>query len=318
MSELTLRNTLPRSPDRLSVFNDSTVSAEWRGYGFGSLAAFIWGCYLAFSSVGVNAGLDAFDLAFLRYVPAGLVLAPWFLRHDPLRLSGIGWFRGLSLVMLAGPLFVLTGSSGFGFAPLAHSAVIQLGTVTLAGILLSVLMLKERLGIAQVIGIAAMIAGLAITAGPGLLTGGSQAWKGDLLFIAAGLMWALFTVLQRRWRVDPLGATAVVSALSALAYGSTYLILRGPNRILSIDPLLVATEVAVLGVLAGVVALFAFGRAVSLLGAGRAALFPALSPAVAILAGIPLTGATPSAGQVAGLLALTTGLLVAMQRVGAK
>jgi drug/metabolite transporter (DMT)-like permease len=61
------------------------------------------------------------------------------------------------------------------------------------------------------------------------------------------------------------------------------------------------------------VALFAFSRAVQDLGASRAALFPALSPGVAILLGIPVTGEVPSLIQLTGLAILTMGLVVAVR-----
>ena len=107
------------------------------------------------------------------------------------------------LALLAGPLFVLVSTAGFAFAPLAHGAVIQLGTVTLMGTALAVAFLDERVDIARAVGLAVIVAGLAITVGPGLSDGGSQAWKGDLLFAGAGLTWALFTLLQHRWSADP-------------------------------------------------------------------------------------------------------------------
>jgi drug/metabolite transporter (DMT)-like permease len=42
-------------------------------------------------------------------------------------------------------------------------------------------------------------------------------------------------------------------------------------------------------------------------------LFPALSPRVAILLGIPVTGEWPSAIQLAGLGVLTVGLVIAVK-----
>ena len=51
-----------------------------------------------------------------------------------------------------------------------------------------------------------------------------------------------------------------------------------------------ATQALVQGLLSGVVAVFAYGRAVARLGAARAAVFAAMVPAVAILLGIPVAG----------------------------
>jgi drug/metabolite transporter (DMT)-like permease len=286
---------------------------ERRGVIFGLLAAVIWGGYLAVTRQGIGAGLAASDLAFLRYATAGAVMLPWLIQHNVASLAGVGWRRGGVLAILAGPLFVLVGASGFTFAPLAHSAVIQLGTLTFMAVTLSALLVGEVPGRRQVAGLVIIITGLAVTAGPGLAAGGSAAWKGDLLFAAAGSMWALFTVLQRRWRISAMAATAVVSVLSALFYVPGYLAWRGLLPILQAGPAVVVQQAIVMGILSGVVALFAFGRAVEHLGPGRAALFPALAPAIAILAGIPLTGEIPNAIQITGLAILSLGLLLALR-----
>ena len=64
--------------------------------------------------------------------------------------------------------------------------------------------------------------------------------------------------------------------------------------------------------LAGVAAMLCYTRAVQLLGAGRAAIFPALVPVTAIVVGIPLTGEFPTPSQFAGLAVVTLGMLVAL------
>jgi len=170
-----------------------------QGLAFGLLATVIWGGFLVVSRYGVGAGLRVTDLAFLRYLTAGLILLPWLLRHSPYRLAGVGWRKGASLAFLAGPLFIIVGASGYRFAPLAHAAVIQLGMLTLVSMLFAALVLGERPTLKRLAGLAIVVVGLAVTAGPGLLRGSSTAWIGDLLFALAGSMWALFSVLQRRW-----------------------------------------------------------------------------------------------------------------------
>jgi drug/metabolite transporter (DMT)-like permease len=284
-----------------------------QGLAFGLLATVIWGGFLVVSRYGVGAGLRVTDLAFLRYLTAGLILLPWLLRHSPYRLAGVGWRKGASLAFLAGPLFIIVGASGYRFAPLAHAAVIQLGMLTLVSMLFTALVLGERPTLKRLAGLAIVVAGLAVTAGPGLLRGSSTAWIGDLLFALAGSMWALFSVLQRRWGVAPLAATAVVSVLSAVVYAPVYLATEGLRIFGTISPTVLLVEIVAQGVLSGVVALFAFSRAVQDLGASRAALFPALSPGVAILLGIPVTGEVPSLIQLTGLAILTMGLVVAVR-----
>lgn len=295
------------------VTYSSQAGRERYGLVFGMSAAVIWGGYLAVTRLGVAAGLTAADLSFLRYTTAGLIMLPWLLRHQPLSLGGIGWFKGAVLALLAGPPFVLVGASGFNYAPLAHSAVIQLGSLTLMGIMLSVIITRERTTRRRLLGVAIIITGLAVTAGPALLDGSSDAWKGDLLFATAGSMWALFTVLQLRWKTTPMTATSVVSVLSGLVYSPAYLATHGLSNLLRVDGSMLILQTIVLGVLSGVVALFTFSRAIEYLGAARASLFPAFAPAIAILIGIPLTKEIPTLWQVVGLVVLSAGLLLAIK-----
>ncbi|WP_182849699.1 DMT family transporter [Pelagerythrobacter aerophilus] len=290
------------------------LTRDQEGYIWGAIAALIWGGFFAYSRLGIEAGLNAADLAFLRYGTAGALMLPWLLRRDVRSLGGVGWLRGAVFALLAGPLFVLVSAAGFAFAPLAHGAVIQLGTVTLMGTVLARAFLDERVGIMRAIGLAVIVAGLAITVGPGLLDGGSQAWKGDLLFAGAGLMWALFTLLQHRWSADPMATTAAISVLSLLVYAPAYLLIRGPQALIAAGPFMVMEFAIVLGVFSGIVSLFAFGRAVSCLGAARASLFPALAPGVAILLGVPLAGEMPTLTQVAGVVVLTAGLMLSIRQ----
>ena len=64
------------------------------------------------------------------------------------------------LTLLAGPLFILIGSTGFRFAPLAHGAVVQPAALTLGGVLLGAWVLKDRLTPMRLAGAAVILAGL--------------------------------------------------------------------------------------------------------------------------------------------------------------
>jgi drug/metabolite transporter (DMT)-like permease len=178
--------------------------------------------------------------------------------------------------------------------------------------LLAVLVLKDRPTSAHLIGIAIILAGLGFIAGPGLLAGSALTPVGDLMFTTAGLMWAAFTVLTRRWGVSAMQATAAVSTVSAALFVPAYLAFIGVGRLAGIAPTMLVAQVLVQGVLSGVVAVIAYTRAVQLLGPARAAIFPALVPAIAILIGIPVTGEIPTVPQMIGLAAVTLGLCVTM------
>jgi drug/metabolite transporter (DMT)-like permease len=70
------------------------------------------------------------------------------------------------------------------------------------------------------------------------------------------------------------------------------------------------------GGLQGVITMLAYGQAVLLLGVSRAVLFPAIVPAVSVIAGIPIVGEIPGVLQVTGLCIVTFGLLVTIGVVG--
>lgn len=281
-----------------------------RGYVLGCLAAIIWGGYLVSSRRGIAAGLAPADMAFLRYVVAGAVMLPFLLRHQPLGLAGVGWRKGLMLACLAGPPFVLVGASGFRFAPLAHAAVIQLGSVILFSTLLAAIALRERPGPAGLLSLSLVLLGLFVTAGSGLVGGLPGAWRGDLLFALAGMLWASFTVLQRRWQLSPVAVTSVVCVISAVVYGPLHAALVGFDQMRRVATAVLIEQMLVQGVLSGAIAMLAFAAAVREVGAARAALFPALAPGVAMLLGAFLTGDRVSALHVIGLVLLTSGLLV--------
>lgn len=283
-----------------------------KGIALGLVAAAIWGSYLAMAKAGVSAGLGASDIAFIRYGVAGLVMLPWLMRHGMRTCAGVGWSRAAVLAALVGPLFILVGVGGYSFAPLAHGAVLQPGALTVGSLILAAVFLGDRPTVGRIVGIGVILGGLVVIAGPALLAGKSLTPLGDAMFVVAGLMWAVFTILTKRWSIAPLPATAAVSVLSAAVFTPAYLATVGWERLLAVPVNMILAQVVVQGVLSGVVAVIAFSRAAQLIGAARAALFPALVPAVAIVLGVPIAGEIPTALQLAGLGVVSVGLLIAL------
>jgi drug/metabolite transporter (DMT)-like permease len=285
-----------------------------RAGALGLCAALIWGSYLAISKAGVNGGLTVFEIALFRYATAGVLMLPWMARHRALSLGGVGWMRGSILTLLGGPFFVIVGVAGYTFAPLAHGAVMQPAGLTLGSIGLGAILFRERIPRQRLAGILVMFSGLAFITGPNLLSGTSLTPLGDALFVSAGLMWAGFSILNIRWSIEPVAATAAVSVLSALIYVPVYFAAFGWHRLLAITMTTLAIQIFVQGVLSGVVAVLAFATTVQLIGPSKAAVFPALVPAAALLVGIPVTGERPTLPQAAGLCVVTFGLLLAISR----
>jgi len=287
------------------------VTPEWRGLALGASAALVWGLYLALARQGVSAGLSPVDIAAFRYVTAGLVMLPW-LWFGWRQVRTIGLLRSLVLTALAGPPFILFGVGGYLYAPLAHGAVIQPAVVTVLSMVLTALVLGERPTPARIVGVTVIIAGIVIIAGPGLFAGGSLAPIGDAMFATAGALWAVFTLQSRRWQVPPVAGTAVVSILGGAVMAPVALLTHDLDHYVALPASTLVIQILVQGVLTGVVSVIAYTSAVRLIGPARAAIFPALVPASAILVGIPVAGEWPTALQIAGLVTVSTGLLIAI------
>ena len=281
---------------------------------FGAAAAIIWGSQLTMSRAGAGYGLDGFDIAALRGGVAGIAMLPWLLTRKRYgKGSGLcSWPHALGLALAAGPLFMVASMAGFHYAPLPHGAVLQPSMMVLTSMGLSALLLGEALRPRRLIGAAIIVIGLTLIAGPAILQGDRLTPIGDALFLFAGALFALYSVLSRRWNVGPMHATGSVTVVAGALFLPPYLVFHGLGNLLALPwPMLVA-QILVQGLLTGVLSLIVFGRAIQILGAGRATLFPALVPGAAVLLGIPVVGEWPTALQAGGLAVVTAGLVFSL------
>jgi len=292
------------------------LSPAAAGLAWGLLAAAIWSVYTVLARLGIKSGLTPLDMTLLRFAPGALVMLPFVWRWGLRDLAGIGWRRGVVLAALSGPVFSLLMMTGFAHAPLAHGAVIAPAFQMLTGIGLSAWLAGTPATRETVTGAAFVLLGLAFMGGDALLhAGGGAVLLGDALFAAAGCSWGLFGALSRRWRVDAVRVTGVAVLLAFAMFAPLYAALADPRALLAAAPGFVALQAVAHGLGAGLVAVLAYSRAVVLLGPGRAAFFGAMVPGAASLLAIPVLGEVPTALQVAGLLAVVAGLLLAFGAV---
>jgi drug/metabolite transporter (DMT)-like permease len=276
------------------------------GVACGTAAAAAWAAGMVAARHGIDIGFSPADLTFHRFLWSGLALLPLVL-HAPLHnLGGVGWGRAITLTILGGPGLALISYSGFLMVPLGHGGVIQPSCAALGGLLLATLVLKEKLPAARALGALLIVLGLAVIGGEALATIGGYGFIGDLLFALAGLFFATFGMLLRRWRVTPMHATAVIGVVS-LAAVPVYLVLFGLAGLLARGPWDNLLQAVVQGIIAGPGAIYLFTRSVELLGAGRAAVFPSLVPGFTMLIGYLLIGEVPSVAQLVGLAIVFAG-----------
>ena len=263
---------------------------------------------------GIIGGLAADDMIFARFLVAGLVMLPLLLYWGLSDLGGIGWRRGLALLLTGGPLFALLQTGGYACAPLAHGAVIAPSTVTIVSTIGAGLLLGEVLTRAHILGSALVLAGIAMISWQSIIesTVGASVWIGDALFFVSSLFWASFTILLRHWRLDAIKATAIVAVLSMCVIVPIYLTVRGTDHLMALPLGALIVQGAVQGLVQSIITIMAYARSVALLGVSRAVLFPAVVPALSVLIGIPFLGEVPTPLQIAGLTTVSLGMIVAV------
>ena len=276
-------------------------------------AAVGWAAGFVAAKHGIGIGFSPADLAFHRFFWSGLLLIPLLLRNGIGDLGGIGWGRGLAMSILSGPPQSIMAYTGFMLVPLGHGTTIQPACAALFGLILATLVLGERPTAQRIVGAAAIVVGLLVFGAESLATIGSHGVGGDLLFASAGLFWAMFGTLLRLWRVAGMRAVAAVGAWSLLIFVPLHALFVGYSGMIRMGLAENLLQMGAQGLLAGVLPIYLFARAVILLGAGRAATFPALVPVFSLIIGYLALGAVPSIAQVVGLAIVVVGFRFALR-----
>lgn len=294
------------------------ISAETKrlagGLAIGLLAAFIGALYVVFARWGIQHGAAPTDLTALRFGVAGIVLLPLLVLRlwaEPGLLTG-KWKVWLAVSVLAGTPFGLLMFGALQFAPASHAAVFPFAAMSIMGMLISALVLGDRLTLRKLVGISVVLGGLVLISGIRADSFSMGGLVGDGMFILAGTLWAGFGILLRRHRLDPLLATAVIAVSALITFVPVYLWQTGGAGLLALDPTVLAVEAVVQGLIAGTGTLFTFARMVAILGPSRAAIFPALAPGLAALIAWPILGVIPGPVEVLGLATVIAGLLWAV------
>jgi drug/metabolite transporter (DMT)-like permease len=283
------------------------------GMACGAGAALCWALGFVATRHGLKIGFTPPDLLMHRFLWSGMAFLPLVLHAGIGNLGGIGWGRGLVLMVLGGPVMSLISYTGFLFVPLGHGSVIQPSSATLGGLLLAAVFLRERVPPSRIAGGVVIVGGLAVIGAESIGHIGSHGVFGVLLFVVTGSMFAVFGTLLRHWRVNAFSAATVISVLS-LALLPVYAVFVGFARVAAFGWWENALQALAQGILAGPAALYLFAYSVQTIGVARAAVFPATVPALTILSGWLLLGEPPTALQAAGLVTVLFGFYLAQRQ----
>src|SRR5439155_10406389 len=165
----------------------------------GFAAVSIWASWSVFTRLAVTTGLDAWDIAALRFGVAGLLLSPVFVQRGLAR-ERLGW-PGLAVIIAGlGAPYALVAAGGLHFAPASDQGALNPGCMPLFVALIAAIFLGEKLSSPRKLGLSLILAGAFIIIGWHASTGG-ETWGtsrpfGDTLFLCASFLTACFTVVM--------------------------------------------------------------------------------------------------------------------------
>jgi drug/metabolite transporter (DMT)-like permease len=284
------------------------------GLAFGLAAAFAWGAQAVVARSGTVAGYTPLDLAALRYIAAGLVLAPFAWRARQ-ALAAIGLKRLVVIAIAGGAGNALLFSWGLVHAPASHGGTIAPITAAIMGAVLGIPLLREWPTRGRVVAIGVIVLGVALIGWDGIGGEHPGAWRGDLILLCAGTSWAAFTLLLRRWRVPALAGNAAVCCLSALMLVPVWLML-GMGSVPGQPIGMTLLQMVAQGLIASALATTLYARAGELLGATRTACLTALVPVMAVMLSVMVLAEPLGWAKLAGVTLAVGGMLVAVVFTG--
>lgn len=264
---------------------------------------------------GVTTDLAPIDLALVRFLMPGLVLAPLWLRIGLLP-RGVSPIAILMMVVGGGLPFSLIMIAGARFAPVAHMAVFLQGVMPLMVGALAVLFERERLGSERLAGYGLILAGVLCLSYLSLTDLSIGTWRGDLLFLAAALAWAVYSVAMRRAGLSPWASTAVVNGWSMLLVAPVWLVFQ-EGTLPAADPADVALQVVWLGCINGLLGLWVYAYAVATLGSVPASAMGASVPVLSAVGGWLVLGETVTGPGMVGIVLTSLGVAVSSGALGA-
>lgn len=266
----------------------------------------LWSSFALSTRALETTGMTMGDAAIVRFGVPAIALAPWIPRTLR-RLRGER-VRVIALVLLAGLPHFLLFAWGAHLTSAALTGLLVPGTVPLFVTLLLFLAFRSSVSRRRLIALGAIVVGIAVSA---TLTGGPAGPDGIAVLMAAGFVWAAYTIGLSRTRLDPLGVIALVSLTSFIA--ALVLTAAGalPSQLFSgtVDVPAWGAYALVQGVGTGMLSTACYVVAVKNLGSSITAAAGALSPVLTALVAVPLLGEPLTAGLGVALVLIVSGVV---------
>ncbi len=267
----------------------------------------IWTGFILVTRYGGKGVLTGWDVTALRF-GVGALIALVFLPRvtlPPIKVI-------LLFSVFGGLGYAIAVYLAFRMAPAAHAAILLPGALPFATAAIAWLWLRQEPSHAQKHALLLVFIGITLTAADTFYHGAHLTGMqilGDLLFLCGSSLWAVFTLLLRRFPTPPL-TTAVSTTLgSAILFLPVWWLFL-PSTLHQAPISEIAMQAIYQGILVVFVAMMLYTFAVSCLGGQTVALLMAIVPGLSALAAVPVLGEPLSLLTMAGLVAVTMGAVV--------
>jgi drug/metabolite transporter (DMT)-like permease len=296
---------------------DSIMSDQRIGYGFALAAALIWAGFILVSKMGGMSELLAFDVIAIRYITCATILLPiwWFKFRFKLFTP-----RLLICSAIGGLAYALCAFSGFQLASASHAAILLPGMMPLFIIVLSFLVNKESHRLQKWLGIFVITLGvLVLFMGElGVFSGGVDlnltTLFGDGWLVAAAFLWALFSVLIKRWQITPWQVTVSLALLTCLFYLPIYAAFL-PKALSQASWTDILLQAFYQGIMATIIQMIFYVKAVQKIGPSEIGAVMSIVPVISGIAAIVIFNEPVSEALIMGLVLVSLGAWLAHSRL---
>jgi drug/metabolite transporter (DMT)-like permease len=285
------------------------VSSRLRGAAWAAAALSIFAGWFVVTRLSVTHSLRIWDIVALRFGIGALVLLPVLV----MRRRSLGWpdwREGFVLSLLWGAPFVVFVGGGLQLTSAEQASAVTPGLMPILTGLIAWTLLAERPARLRIGGYAIILAGLLLLLAPSWLRGQRIDPWGLLALALAALLWASYALRVRRAGLAAPVAAAFVCFWSALVYVPLY-VASGVSRLAEAPARELLWQSFYQGALMSGIAIFAFNRAVALLGPVTAASVFGLVPVVVTVLAIPVLGEWPTPSEALAVVTVAVGVALA-------
>ncbi|WP_286690268.1 MULTISPECIES: EamA family transporter [unclassified Aeromicrobium] len=265
----------------------------------------LWSSFALMTRALGTSGLTTLDLALLRFATPLVLLAPWV--PGALRRARQERTSTLALLMVGGLPHFLVFAVGAHLTSAGLTGLLVPGTVPL---FVTLLLLRRRsVPRGRVVALALITGGVAVSASTMTSASGSV---GVVALLAAGLLWAVYTLGLARTTLGLLDVVALVSLGSTVGVVASVALGLKPSAVLDGTAVgaQVLTTVLLLGVGTGIASTLCYAQAIRQLGSGAGAVAGASSPVLTATLAAPLLGEPLGPVLAFGLVLVVVGLVL--------